>query len=177
MNKYKVYCEIDGWVEVISNAEPTVCPIDGGHTLRTGSAVIIEVDVKENPDGISTELPFVDYKSLKTNAIDRRTGELISLGYEFPPASGNIFSLSSTAQTNILALDHSKDDPALTYPISYNTIDDLNSFDVPDSATMHNMYLTALATKKGAVDSGTTLKDAVRSAVDEAGVDAVIDNR
>jgi hypothetical protein len=26
MNKYRVYCETDGWVEVIASTEPTMCP-------------------------------------------------------------------------------------------------------------------------------------------------------
>jgi hypothetical protein len=174
MNKYKVYCEIDGWIEVISNAEPTVCPIDGGHTLRAGSAVIIETDIKENPNGIATELPLADYKNLKHNAIDRRTGELIEGGYVY---STKTFSFSPNAQINIVALFATKDNPALIYPIKYNTIDDLDTYDIANAADLEGMYLTALGTKKAHLDSGTVFKDAVRAAVDEAGVDAVIDNR
>jgi hypothetical protein len=174
MDKYKVYCETDGWVEVIASAVPTVCPIDGGHTLRAGSATVIERDIKENIDNIATELSLENYKLLKHNAIDRRTGELIGQGFSYATKQ---FSLSPGAQTNILALDNTKDDPALTYPIKYNNIDDTDTYEVVDAADLHNMYLTALATKKGHLDSGTVLKDQVRAAVDEAGVDAVVDNR
>jgi hypothetical protein len=177
MDKYRVYCETHGWQEVIASSEPTVCPVDAANELRAASAAIIERDVTENPDGVATSLTLDEYKELKTNAIDRVTGELISLGFEFPPASGKIFSLSTSAQTNILALDNTRDDPAMTYPISYNTIDDKDVYSVPDSVTLHNMYLTALSTKKSHLDSGTALKDLVRSAVDKAGVDAVVDNR
>jgi hypothetical protein len=39
------------------------------------------------------------------------------------------------------------------------------------------MYLTALATKKSWVDSGTALKDSIRDAIDENSVSLIIDNR
>jgi hypothetical protein len=178
MNKYKIYCETDGkWEYVIASSEPTQCPIDGGHTVRAGSVSIVENDVKENPNGVATSLTLDEYKDLKNNSIDRRTGELIELGFEFPPASGKLFSLSPNAQTNILALDHTRDDVSMTYPINYNTIDDKDVYAVPDSATLHNMYLTALSVKKSHLDSGTLLKDDVRAAVDEAAVDLVTDSR
>ena len=177
MDKYRVYCETHGWQEVIASAEPTVCPVDDVAELRAGSAAIIERDVYENVDNIATELVLDDYKRLKINSIDRRTGELIALGFEFPASSGNIFSLSASAQTNILALDNTRDDPAMVYPINYNTIDDKDVYQVIDSATLHNMYLTALSVKKGHLDSGTSLKDLVRAATTETEVDAVVDNR
>jgi hypothetical protein len=70
--------------------------------------------------------------------------------------------MSANAQTNILALDHSKDDPAMSYPIEYSTINDDDNYFVQNATDLHNMYLTALGTKKSWVDSGTQLKDAVR---------------
>ena len=114
------------------------------------------------------------YKAQKNQAIDQRSGELISLGYSF---AGEQFSLSANGQTNILALDTTRDDPALTYPIEFNTKDDLGTFSIPDAATLHGMFLTALATKKTHLDSGTLLKDQVRAATTIAEVEAVIDNR
>jgi len=50
-------------------------------------------------------------------------------------------------------------------------------YQIADAAEMSNFFLTALGTKKAWQDSGTALKQAVEAAVDEAGVDAVIDNR
>jgi len=177
MDKYKIYCESEGlWHEVIASATPTVCPADSGHILRIGSAVIIAADVHEL-DGSYTELSLEDLKCLRYRAIDNRTGELVGLGFEFPPTSGLRFSLSQNAQINISALHQSKDDPALTYPITYNTIDDLGSYLVPNAATLHNMYLTALATKKTHIDSGTALKNEVRDAVNAEEVNLIIDNR
>jgi hypothetical protein len=174
MDLYKIYCETDGWIEVISESEPTVCPIDGGHSLRAGSATLLQNDVKTNFEGHHTELALSKYKELRYNEIDYRTGELIAQGFVYATKT---FSLSENAQTNILALDNTRDDPALSYPIEYNTIDDSDSYSVVDSTDMHSMYLTALATKKAHLDSGTVLKQQIRSAADEAAVNGVIDNR
>ena len=113
-------------------------------------------------------------KECRFQEIDDKTGVLISNGFTY---DGKVFSLSVNAQTNILALDNSRNEPEIVYPITYNTIDDLDSYSVPDAATIHAMYLTALATKKGIIDAGTTLKQSIRDAVDIAAVNAIEDNR
>lgn len=115
-----------------------------------------------------------DLKAYRFKQIDRKTGELVSAGFSY---GGKTFSLSANAQINILALDETRNDPALTYPIEYNTINDLDSYSVVDADDLHNMYLTALATKKGIIDSGTTIKQQIRDAVDIAAVNAIVDNR
>lgn len=171
MNKYKTYCTVHYWQEVISSSEPTVCPVDGVANLLAGSSVIIQENVCCN-DGTPTELNLSDYKTLRYNEIDKKTGELISGGFVYGTKT---FSLSQNAQINISALNQTRDE--LTYPINYNTIDDTDKYDVVDAVDMHNMYLTALNTKKGYLDSGTVLKDQIRAATDKAQVDAVIDNR
>lgn len=173
MNKYKIYCDVDGWVEVIASSVPTKCPIDNAHTVTLESAVIIEEDIYIN-DGTLTDLTLDDLKVLRYHEIDLRTEEKISLGFSY---AGKVFSLSANAQTNILALDNTRNDVAMSYPIGYSTKDDSEHYDVVDATSLHNMYLTALATKKSWVDSGTVLKDAVRAAVDEQAVQAIIDNR
>lgn len=173
MNKYKIYCSVDGWVEVIASSVPTQCPIDSAHSVTLESAVILEEDIYVN-DGTLTDVTLDDYKALRYHEIDTKTEEKIGLGFSY---AGKVFSLSANAQTNILALDNTRDDPALSYPIEYSTIDDLDNYFVQNSTDLHNMYLTALATKKSWVDSGTTLKDSVRTATTHAEVDTIIDNR
>jgi hypothetical protein len=173
MHKYRIYCQTDGWVEVIASVEPTQCPIDSNHTVTANSVAVLEMDVYIN-DGSHTDLSLDDYKKLRYAEIDSRTGELVSQGFTY---QAKVFSLSQNAQINILALDETRDDPVLTYPISYNTIDDMDSYSVVDSTDLHNMYLTALATKKGHIDSGTTLKNDIRNAANTSEVDAIIDNR
>lgn len=117
---------------------------------------------------------LTDWKREKAAEIDMKTGQLISNGFSYKNKN---FSLSANAQTNILALYTTKDHPALTYPIKYNTIDDSEQYDVTDSADLEGMYLTALATKKAHVDSGTALKDQIRSATTKEELDAIVDNR
>jgi hypothetical protein len=173
MDKYKIYCSVDGWVEVIASANPTKCPIDNAHSVTLDSAVIIEQDVCCN-DGTLKELTLDEVKQLRYKEIDLRTEELISQGFSY---NSLVFSLSQNAQINILALHETRNDPALTYPIEYSTLDDSAHYDVVDADDLHNMYLTALATKKSWVDSGTTLKDSIRAATDEQSVNAIIDNR
>jgi hypothetical protein len=117
---------------------------------------------------------LAEVKDSRYTDIDIRTGELISQGFTY---ATKVFSLSQNAQINILGLDNAKDDPAMVYPIEYNTIDDLDSYNVVDATDVHNMYLTALATKKAHVDSGTALKQQIRDAVDIPAVNAILDNR
>ena len=113
-----------------------------------------------------------ELKLYRYNEIDNRTGELIATGFIYATKT---FSLSLNAQINISALNQSRDE--LTYPINYNTIDDSDIYNVTDATDLHNMYLTALNTKKGHLDAGTALKDQIRAAADKPAVDAVIDNR
>lgn len=126
--------------------------------------------VKETIQALSLE----EYKAARYEEIDAVTEERIKLGFSY---AGKVFSMSANAQTNILALDNTRDDPAMSYPIEYSTINDDDNYFVVDSTDLHNMYLTALGTKKSWVDSGTQLKDAVRAAVDEQAVQSIIDNR
>lgn len=122
-----------------------------------------------------TESDWLDsYKGQKLEEINNNTDELIKAGYTY---SGHTFSLSEKAQTNILALYSTKDDSTLIYPIVFNTIDDLNTFEAGDAATIANMYYSALATKKGHLDTGTALKNQIRNAATVAEVDLVQDNR
>lgn len=114
------------------------------------------------------------YKRTKFDQINNKTQELIDLGYVY---NGFAFSLSEKAQTNILALYSTKDDVHLIYPILFNTIDDLNTFEAIDANTIADMYYTALATKKSKLDAGTVLKSQVRDATTVFEVDAIEDNR
>ena len=70
-----------------------------------------------------------------------------------------------------------KHDPAFTYPVKWNTLDDSDVIEIADSSALHTFYLTALGTYRTHVDSGTTLKDSVRAATTIAEVDAVEDTR
>ena len=114
------------------------------------------------------------HKLQKLEIINSKTAEMIEAGYTY---NGLQFSLSDRAQTNILALYSTKDDPILSYPIKFNTIDDLNTFNAVNASEIANMYYSALATKKGYLDSGTILKEQIRNATTQTEVDSISDNR
>ena len=88
-------------------------------------------------------------KRSKFAAIDANTGRLISRGFAF---AGQRFSLSLPAQATLLGIDHARNDAALVYPIAYNTIDDSEVFLIPDAATAHGFFLTALGTYRAHKD-------------------------
>lgn len=116
-------------------------------------------------------------KSQKFVAIDSRTDDICDLGFEFPPGSGQRFSLSLAAQAKLLGLDLLRDDSHLVYPVKYNTVDDEETLEIYDSETMHNFFLTAVGTYRAAIDSGTAVKDEVRAADTIEEADAVEDSR
>jgi len=130
--------------------------------------------IREYKQSYLDTLTFDELKEARYIMIDNRTGELVSQGFSY---AGKVFSLSQNAQINISALDQTRNDPTLTYPITYNTIDDLDTYSVIDATDMHTMYLTALATKKGHIDGGSNLKAQVRAAIDINSINAIIDNR
>ena len=175
MDRYRIYNETkDQWEFVISDVEPTVLPDNPADTVRAGSVSITRQDVLVN-DGTAKQLTLHNYKLLRFDEIDIRTGEKILEGFEFPPASGNVFSFSPNAQSNLLGTYSAKE--LLTYPFGWSLKDDSSVYQIADIAEMSNFFLTALSTKKAWQDSGIALKQAVEAATDEAGVDAVIDNR
>jgi len=113
-------------------------------------------------------------KKDKTAAIDTRTDQLIALGFTYVSKQ---FSLSIPAQSKMIGTHQVKDDPALVYPINWNTIDDLDVRAIVDATDLDAFYLTGLGTIRGHLDGGTSLKDSVRAAITIAAVQTVMDNR
>ena len=111
-------------------------------------------------------------KEFRYSQIDKRTGALISAGF---PYNSKVFSMSENAQNNLLGTYSARD--LLTYPFSWNTKDDSETYQIADATEMATFFMSALAFKKGHQDSGTDLKTQVRDAVDIAAVNAIVDNR
>jgi len=148
----------------------------------TTATVVTDVDLDAGQEAALAALAasyngIVPLQETKNASIDRNTGDLIGQGFQFPPSTGLIFSLSAEAQTNLLGLESARLDPAFTYPVEWNSIDDEAVYEIPDAATAHSFYLTALGTIRAWKDSGTALKDQVRAATTPAEVAAVQDNR
>ena len=119
-------------------------------------------------------LDLLEYKHYRIDEINFKTTELIDGGYTWDSKQ---FPLSTNGQINLVGLVHAANLNMLTFPIDINTIDDESRHPIADVTEVYNMFGTALGTKKAYLDSGTTLKDAIMAAVDEAAVQAIVDNR
>lgn len=112
------------------------------------------------------------YRQYRYDEIDARTGELILEGFTY---SGNVYSFSANAQSNLLGTVIKKD--VLTYPFSWNSKDDSVTLQIADAAEMDLFFMTALASKKAHQDSGSLVKGQIRDAVDRAAMEAIVDAR
>ena len=159
------------------NAEPDWADVIG--TVPEGGIVptrpmLCEACVRlnyESVEGVNA------HKKQRIAEVDARSGELIGNGFEFPPGSGMCFSLSENSQRMLLGTHASRDDPQLTYPLGWNTKDDEDIYEVPDSATLHNFYLVAFGTIRAYRDSGTAIKNQIRAATTHAEIDVAVDER
>lgn len=160
--------------EIDAAITPDVCHID-----VTGTAISVCFEASLDPadktamDGVVAAHEG-KAKKLKYKAIDKRTDELIAAGFTY---GGKQFSLAATAQMKMVGTHEVKDDPALTYPIEWNTIDDNDTISLADATDLHNFYLTGVGTMRATLDSGTALKGLVRVATTKAEIDAVVDPR
>lgn len=116
-------------------------------------------------------------RTMRYAEIDARTEQLVAEGFEFPPAGGQIFSLSGNAQKNLLGLKTMAEDPLFLYPVIWNTLDDSGTFSIPDSTTALAFYATAVGTVRARMDSGTAVKDLIRAATTVDEVMAITDPR
>lgn len=144
--------------------------IDFVDALTPDEVVTLDTTVAEQTAAAALDLA----KSNKFAAIDAKTTLLINRGFVFANLA---FSLSQSAQSTLLGLEQIKDDPALVYPINYNTIDDSSYLALVNAAMVHGMFMTAVGTYRYWLDSGTALKNQVRAATTVAEVEAIVDNR
>lgn len=171
INKYRVFCATDNKFEhVICDGTPTKCPVDDTHNISSELTSILEDNISVN-DGTPTELSLDNYKKLRLNEIDAKTQELIvTNGFAFDSKN---FSMSPEAQANWIGLKTMES--LLTFPVEITTSDD-EAYSLTQ-ANLNAFCGTALAAKQVHLDSGRALKVQVKNATDEAGVDAVVDNR
>jgi hypothetical protein len=119
--------------------------------------------------------PLLKVKLLKIAAIEARTQELISGGFEHPAASGDIYALDGASIDLIIGAYAGR--AILPYPITWNTVDGVAEIEIDDATEMQSFFVSAMVAVKGHEDTGTLLKALVRAAVDITAVDAVVDNR
>jgi hypothetical protein len=158
---------------ILSRPSPSTLRISFDVELTVSEEETLDTLVAENKADYAAELLRLA-KAAKALAIDLRTDELIAGGFPF---AGIQFSLTIESQVRIEGMDRFRDDPLCSYPISWNSLDDSQSLQIQNAATIHGLYLTALGTLRVRVDSGSALKDQVRAAATVAEVEAVVDNR
>lgn len=125
--------------------------------------------------GASPGRALIAAKAAKLFAIDGRTRELIAAGFEF---EGKTFSASLEAQAKAANIHQLRNNPALAYPIEHNTIDDAEApIEFVDAAHLEAWYLVGVGTIRAYIDSGTELKNLVRTAATVEDVNAVEDIR
>ena len=110
-------------------------------------------------------------KAERNKEIDLKTQDLFKAGFQY---DGQTFSLSQVAQTNWVAMDAVRSD--LTYPLGVSTIDD-GEYVLADEATLHAFALTAMGTGQAYYNSGRALKQAIKAAVTEPEINAIVDPR
>lgn len=111
-------------------------------------------------------------KRLKRRAIDQRTIALIGQGFV---SATKTMSLSAAAQRMLMKYDQIRS--TLTYPVVFNTQDDLDTLSIADAPAMRSLLVAAVAAIRGHRDGGTTLKASVRAATTITAVDAIVDTR
>lgn len=116
-----------------------------------------------------------ELKEYRCDKVDVRTTELIALGHEYPPLSGQLFSLSERAQINILGVHSWKD--ILTYPKAYTTKDNKITIHIEDAIEAETFCLNGLATKDGHLSSGNDFIKLINACETIPEVNAIIDNR
>lgn len=111
-----------------------------------------------------------DYKKKKHLQIDLKTMGLIDAGFTY---DSQTFSLSTNAQLNWVGLKSLES--LMTWPVKVSTKD--NGEYTLLQANLDAFVQAGKDVLQGHLDSGRALKVQVNSAVDKAGVDAVVDNR
>lgn len=106
--------------------------------------------------------------------VDARTDQLVAAGFTY---ASKQFSLTLTSQMKMVGAHAAKDDPAMVYPIVWNTLTDDDTYSIADAADLHAFYLTAVGTLRAHLDSGTDLKNSIRAATTQVALNGIVDNR
>ncbi len=132
--------------------------------VDTGAIVVMLQAEKDTVDASILHA----FKEKMDKLIDLKINDSIhnGPGFEWPPASGNFFSMSANAQTKWIGAMLLKDFMTTqdAYPLTVPTIDDHTFYDIVDAAELANVYYTVSGTIKELVAAGTTAKQNVENA-------------
>jgi len=142
--------------------------MNSAHYSHGGDQPALFVDIRNSLfAAIDNQLPgeftkdgeIDNYKEHLFSRIDQRTREKIADGFMF---EGMVFSLSSNAQTNYIAMLAAKS--MLSYPVTINTLDDSDVLSLADEDAVTHFCSTALNAAREVIDVGSELKQEVRQA-------------
>lgn len=139
----------------VAGVDPTYRIIDAGTDLLRAMT-----DAEIDANALAT------YKTAKMGAVDLECVRRISLGYTYATKQ---FSFSLPAQVNLNGLRHNQ--ARFTFPLKASTIDNQDSYDIPNMADAQSMYETASDAKLTLVSDGNTVKHTVRGASTKGAVD------
>lgn len=127
--------------------------------------------------GIPAQLAALQpLKDARASEVDAKTEEIISHGFEYPPGSGQFFSLSLAAQSNLTNTLINRTSPGFSFPVKWATKAQI-VIPIPDANTFVQFYGIALSTVRAARDSGTILKELIGAAQTEAELASIVDTR
>lgn len=147
--------------------------LEGDDLKILGNSIINEPildSIVYNHDAFGLE----SQKKTKIEAVDKRTVELISEGFNF---GGKNFSLSIPAQSNLTNVMTNRDifNSMGMFPISMSTTDnDLYGLSYENVIPFWGAGMTVVKT---AYNGGGLLKKQIKDAVNKGELDAIIDNR
>lgn len=154
-----------------------VTVLGGTGTRATG------IVTKVSAEGAVEELVITntgDYSKFPTGAFPSTSGGAGSgLQVRFVGAGtamvGETFSLSPNAQVTFMGMNSAKD--LLTYPLRVNNLDDSAVIGLSTPAAVGAFYLAGITRVRAALDTGTTLKEAIMAAGTAEDLAAVVDDR
>lgn len=115
-------------------------------------------------------------KPEKIAAIEAKTASLIGGGFEYPAASGTMYSLGVDARIEIIAMKQAKANE-LSYPVPFTSQDGTVNASLANAAEVDTFYATAFGRYQAIKAAGGLLKAQVAAATTIAELDAVVDNR
>ena len=142
----------------------------GYEEAHTVGDVTTEAEAITKWGSVAEDDTLAGYKQAKYNAIDYKTGTLLSTGFTYDTKQ---FSLSANAQLNWSEI-HSN---IVEFPDPVDVTLINNDTYSLTHANINTFWTTAKDILKGHLDTGRALKKSVFDAVDEAAVDLVIDAR
>jgi len=116
-----------------------------------------------------------EVKAEAFQAIDARTREILAEGFSY---RNERFSLSQAAQLRMTELIFLLDqDAPLDFPIVWNTLDDTWQIELSDSTEVRSFIQEGTQTVVSIINSGTSLKAQIRSALTISAVELIKDER